>query len=146
LALYEREVSTTILLDQDQYKLEQGLDLAKALSLRHIYFDIDKSKIRKDAIIELEKIIEVLTQNPKIKIEIGSHTDSRQSKVYNQKLSQRRAKSTLEYLVKRGIEKNRLTAKGYGESQLVNQCKDGINCTEVEHQLNRRSTFVIIEQ
>lgn len=146
LALYEREVSTTILLDQDQYKLEQGLDLAKALSLRHIYFDIDKSKIRKDAIIELEKIIEVLTQNPKIKIEIGSHTDSRESKVYNQKLSQRRAKSTLEYLVKRGIEKNRLTAKGYGESQLVNQCKDGINCTEVEHQLNRRSTFVIIEQ
>ena len=146
LALYEREVSTTIVLDQDQYKLEQGLDLAKALSLRHIYFDLDKSNIRKDARVELEKIVEVLTQNPTIKIEIGSHTDSRQSKAYNQALSQRRAKSTLDYLVKRGIDKNRLTAKGYGESQLVNQCADGVQCSEAEHQLNRRSTFVIVGQ
>ena len=146
LALYEREVSTTIVLDQDQYKLEQGLDLAKALSLRHIYFDLDKSNIRKDARVELEKIVEVLTQNPTIKIEIGSHTDSRQSKAYNQALSQRRAKSTLEYLVQRGIAKSRLTAKGYGESQLVNQCADGVQCSEAEHQLNRRSTFVIVGQ
>ncbi len=146
LALYEREVSTTIVLDQDQYKLEQGLDLAKALSLRHIYFDLDKSNIRKDARVELEKIVEVLTQNPSIKIEIGSHTDSRQSKAYNQALSQRRAKSTLDYLVKRGIAKSRLTAKGYGETQLVNQCADGTICSEADHQLNRRSTFVIVGQ
>ncbi len=145
LALYEREVATTIVLDQDQYKLEQGLDLAKALSLRHIYFDLDKSYIRKDAKVELEKIVEVLTQNPTIKIEIGSHTDSRQSKQYNQALSQRRAKSTLEYLVKRGIAKSRLTAKGYGETQLVNQCADGVKCSEVEHQRNRRSSFVIVK-
>lgn len=144
LALYEREVSTTIVLDQDQYKLEQGLDLAKALSLRHIYFDLDKWNIRKDAKVELEKIVEVLTQNPSIKIEIGSHTDSRQSKQYNQALSQRRAKSTMDYLVKRGINKNRLTAKGYGETQLINQCSDGVKCSEAEHQLNRRSTFVIV--
>jgi outer membrane protein OmpA-like peptidoglycan-associated protein len=146
LALYEREVATTIVLDQDQYKLEQGLDLAKALSLRHIYFDLDKSNIRPDARVELEKIVEVLTQNPSIKIEIGSHTDSRQSKAYNQALSQRRAKSTMDYLVKRGIAKNRLTAKGYGESQLVNQCADGVQCSEADHQLNRRSTFVIVGQ
>lgn len=146
LALYEREVATTIPLDQDQYKLAQGLDLAKALSLRHIYFDLDKSNIRKDAKVELEKIVEVLTQNPTIKIEIGSHTDSRQSKAYNQALSQRRAKSTLDYLVQRGINKNRLTAKGYGETQLVNNCADGVSCSEAEHQLNRRSTFVIVTQ
>ena len=146
LALYEREVATTIPLDQDQYKLAQGLDLAKALSLRHIYFDLDKSNIRKDAKVELEKIVEVLTQNPTIKIEIGSHTDSRQSKAYNQSLSQRRAKSTLDYLVQRGINKNRLTAKGYGETQLVNNCADGVSCSEAEHQLNRRSTFVIVTQ
>lgn len=146
LALYEREVATTIVLDQDQYKLEQGLDLAKALSLRHIYFDLDKSYIRKDAKVELEKIVEVLTQNPTIKIEIGSHTDSRQTKQYNQELSQRRAKSTLEYLVKRGINKNRLTAKGYGETQLVNNCADGVKCSEADHQLNRRSTFVIVQE
>ena len=146
LALYEREVATTIVLDQDQYKLEQGLDLAKALSLRHIYFDLDKSNIRPDAKVELEKIVEVLTQNPSIKIEIGSHTDSRQSKAYNQALSQRRAKSTMDYLVKRGIAKTRLTAKGYGESQLANQCADGVQCSEADHQLNRRSTFVIVGQ
>ena len=146
LALYEREVSTTIVLDQDKYKLEQGLDLAKALSLRHIYFDLDKSNIRPDARVELEKIVEVLSQNPTIKIEIGSHTDSRQSKAYNQALSQRRAQSTLNYLAKRGINKNRLTAKGYGETQLVNNCDDGVSCSETEHQLNRRSTFVIVKQ
>ena len=146
LALYEREVATTIVLEQDQYKLEQGLDLAKALSLRHIYFDLDKSNIRKDAKVELEKIVEVLTQNPSIKIEIGSHTDSRQSKAYNQGLSQRRAQSTLNYLVNRGIAKNRLTAKGYGETQLVNNCADGVKCSEAEHRLNRRSTFVIVGQ
>lgn len=145
LALYEREVSTTIILDQDLYRLEQGLDLAKALSLRHIYFDLDKSNIRKDAKVELEKIVEVLTQNPSIKIEIGSHTDSRQSKAYNQALSQRRAKSTMDYLIKRGIAKSRLSAKGYGETQLVNQCADGVSCSEAEHQLNRRSTFVIVQ-
>jgi outer membrane protein OmpA-like peptidoglycan-associated protein len=144
LALYEREVATTIVLDQDQYKLQQGLDLAKALSLRHIYFDLDKSNIRPDAKVELEKIVEVLTQNPSVKIEIGSHTDSRQSKQYNQGLSQRRAKSTMDYLVKRGIAKTRLTAKGYGESQLVNTCADGVKCSEADHQLNRRSTFVIV--
>ncbi len=146
LALYQREVATTIVVDQDQYKLGNGLDLAKALSLRHIYFDLDKSNIRKDARVELEKIVEVLIQNPTIKIEIGSHTDSRQSKAYNQALSQRRAKATLDYLVKRGIAKSRLTAKGYGETQLVNQCADGVQCSEAEHQLNRRSTFVIVGQ
>ncbi len=146
LALYEKQTSTTIVLDQDQYKLEQGLDLAKALSLRHIYFDLDKWNIRKDARVELEKVVEVLQQNPTIHIEIGSHTDSRQSKGYNQALSQRRAKSTMEYLIKRGIAKSRLTAKGYGETQLVNQCADGIPCSEAEHQLNRRSTFVIVKE
>lgn len=146
LALYEREVSTTIILDQDQYKIEQGLDLAKALALRHIYFDLDKWNIRKDARVELEKIVVVLQENPSIKIEIGSHTDSRQSKQYNQQLSQRRAQSTLNYLVNRGIAKNRLTAKGYGESQLVNECADGVSCTAVQHQENRRSTFIIVKE
>ncbi|BDB56382.1 OmpA family protein [Flavobacterium ammonificans] len=146
VAIYDKEAEANIALDQDSYKIQQGLDLAKALSLRHIYFDLDKSNIRKDARVELEKIVEVLNQFPSLKIEIGSHTDSRQSKSYNQALSQRRAKSTLDYLVQRGINKNRLTAKGYGETQLINQCADGVKCSEAEHQLNRRSTFVIINQ
>ena len=144
LGLYEQNLSTTILLEQDQHKIQKGLDLAKVLALRHIYFDLDQWNIRKDAKIELEKIITVLQENPSIKIEIGSHTDSRQSNQYNQQLSQKRAESILNYLVKKGINNDRLTAKGYGESQLVNQCADGIKCSAEEHQQNRRSTFVIV--
>jgi outer membrane protein OmpA-like peptidoglycan-associated protein len=144
LALYEREANTTIVLEQNQYKIEKGLDLGKALSLRHIYFDLDKSEIREDAKVELEKIVLALEENPKLRIIIGSHTDSRQTKKYNLQLSQRRAKSTLDYLVNRGISASRLIAKGYGESKLVNKCSDRVNCSEDEHQLNRRSTFVIV--
>jgi outer membrane protein OmpA-like peptidoglycan-associated protein len=114
--------------------------------MTNIYYDLDKWNIRAEARVELEKIVEVLKQNPSIKIEIGSHTDSRQSKAFNLALSQRRAESALEYILKRGIAKSRLTAKGYGESQLVNQCSDGIKCSEEDHQLNRRSTFEIVEQ
>jgi outer membrane protein OmpA-like peptidoglycan-associated protein len=93
----------------------------------------------------LEKIVEVLKTYPKIKIEIGSHTDARQHRKYNKILSQKRAEATLNYLVKRGISKSRFTAKGYGESKLVNQCADGIICSEKEHQQNRRSSFIIVE-
>jgi outer membrane protein OmpA-like peptidoglycan-associated protein len=114
--------------------------------MTNIYYDLDKWNIRAEARVELENIVEVLKQNPSIKIEIGSHTDSRQSKAFNLALSQRRAESALEYILKRGIAKSRLTAKGYGESQLVNQCSDGIKCSEEDHQLNRRSTFEIVEQ
>lgn len=144
LPLYDREVSTEIVLSQKEFKLEKGVDLGKALSLRHIYFNLDKWDIREDAKVELEKIVEVLKAYPNIKIAIGSHTDSRQTKKYNQELSQKRAQSTLQYLVEQGIDKNRLTAKGYGESRLINKCADGAQCTEEEHQLNRRSTFVIV--
>ncbi len=146
LDLYDKEVSTTIEIDQDQYKIEKGLDLAKALAISQIYFDLDRWNIRKDARTELEKILIVLQENPTIKIEIGSHTDSRQSKSYNLTLSQKRAQSTLIYLVKQGIAKNRLTAKGYGESQLATKCENPKKCTEAEHQLNRRSTFIIVSQ
>jgi outer membrane protein OmpA-like peptidoglycan-associated protein len=145
LPLYQRSTKTEIKLVQDKFKLEKGLDLAKALMLRHIYFDLNKSDIRENAKVELEKIIMVLKQNPKVNILIGSYTDSRQSKVYNQKLSERRAKSTRNYLVKSGIASNRLQYKGYGETALVNNCSDDVNCTEDEHQLNRRSTFVIVK-
>jgi outer membrane protein OmpA-like peptidoglycan-associated protein len=144
LPLYQRSGKTEIKLDLDKYKIEEGLDLAKVLMLRHVYFDLNKSDIREDSKVELEKIVIALKQYPKLKILIGSHTDSRQSKVYNQKLSERRAKSTLNYLVKAGIPRNSLKAKGYGETVLVNTCTDDVTCTEEEHQLNRRSTFVVL--
>ena len=78
-------------------------------------------------------------------IDIRSHTDSRQTHKYNEGLSDRRAKSTLEYIVKNKISRNRLTAKGYGETQLVNKCADDVYCTEKEHQMNRRSEFIIVK-
>ncbi|RKS89637.1 WD40 repeat protein [Flavobacterium limicola] len=121
-----------------------GTDLAKTLNIPIIYFDLDKSVIRKDAAFELEKILSVMQSNPKMKIDIRSHTDSRQTNKYNEKLSDRRAKATIEWLIKNGITSDRLTGKGYGESQLVNKCADGVKCTEEEHQVNRRSEFIIV--
>ena len=137
-------VNVTFLHLNDVYEIAPGLDLAKVFEITQIYFDLDKSNIRKDAIEPLEKIVEALVEYPNIKIEIGSHTDSRQHRKYNKLLSQRRADATMAYLIKRGIAPERLTAKGYGESQLVNPCADAVPCTEEEHQQNRRSTFVII--
>jgi len=121
-----------------------GTDLAKTLDIPIIYFDLDKFFIRKESAIELEKILAVMQQYPKMKVDVRSHTDSRQTAKYNMALSDRRAKSTIQWLIKNGIAANRLTAKGYGESQLVNHCSDGVSCDEAEHQLNRRSEFIIV--
>jgi outer membrane protein OmpA-like peptidoglycan-associated protein/tetratricopeptide (TPR) repeat protein len=121
-----------------------GTDLAKTLDIPIIYFDLDKSLIRKDAAFELSKVLAVLQQYPEMKLEVRSHTDSRQTAKYNDKLSDNRAKATVEWLVKNGINSVRLIGKGYGETQLVNHCADGVNCTEGEHQANRRSEFIIV--
>ena len=114
-------------------------DLNCILKLNPIYFDLDKSFIREDAEEEITKVHNALLKYPDLKIHIESHTDSRASKAYNIKLSEARAKSTRDWLIEKGIEPDRLTAKGYGESQLVNKCKDGVKCSEKEHQQNRRS-------
>lgn len=144
--LYGDNITKDLRLKKDVYEIAPGLDLAKVFEITQIYFDLDKSTIRKDAIEPLEKIVQALQEYPSVKIEIGSHTDSRQHRKYNKLLSQRRADATMAYLIKRGIAPERLTAKGYGESQLVNSCADGIICTEEQHQQNRRSTFVIVGQ
>jgi outer membrane protein OmpA-like peptidoglycan-associated protein/tetratricopeptide (TPR) repeat protein len=121
-----------------------GTDLAKTLDIPIIYFDLDKSFIRKDAAYELAKVMTVMQQYPEMKIEVRSHTDSRQTSKYNEKLSDKRAKATVAWLVKNGINSTRLIGKGYGETMLVNQCADGVKCTEEEHQANRRSEFIIV--
>ncbi len=74
-----------------------------------------------------------MTDNPTIWIELGSHTDSRGKDSYNLTLSQKRAESAVQYIISKGIDKNRITAKGYGETQLVNKCANGINCSDEEH-------------
>ena len=120
-----------------------GADLGPLLSINDILFDFDKSNIRPDAQVELEKLIVAMQKYPKLKIDIRSHTDSRGSNLYNEALSERRAKSTLQYLLEHGIDKGRLSAKGYGESRLVNECNNGVPCSEAEHLMNRRSEFLI---
>lgn len=132
-----------IALDKSVCKVAVGNDLGKCFGIKMIYFDLDKSNIRTEAALDLEKILDVLNQNPTMKLDIRSHTDSRASHQYNEALSDRRAKSTINWLIQNGVAKNRLTGKGYGETQLVNQCSDGVNCTEEEHQMNRRSEFII---
>ena len=123
--------------------VKEGDDIANVFKINLIYFDLDKWNIRPDAALDLAKILDVLQENPTMKIDIRSHTDSRASFTYNEKLSDRRAKSTMQWLINKGVAKDRLTAKGYGETQLVNKCADGVQCTEAEHQLNRRSQFII---
>lgn len=125
-------------------KVKVGDDLAKAFKIEIIYFDLDKSNIRKDAALDLAKIVEVMKQNPTMKVDVRSHTDSRQTTQYNANLSERRAQATIAWMVKQGIAKDRLTGKGYGESQLTNKCSDDVPCTEEEHQKNRRSEFIIL--
>jgi len=129
-------------LDKNVIDVKEGDDIAKIFDVV-IYFDLDKSDIRPDAAMELEKIVSVMKLHPSINIDVRSHTDSRANDQYNVDLSGRRAKSTIDYLITRGISGNRLTSKGYGESQLVNHCSNGVPCSEDEHQLNRRSEFIV---
>lgn len=126
-----------------------GGDLAKTLGIKPIYFDLGKFNIRKDAAIELDKIVKVMNENPTMVIELGSHTDCRSSVQFNQTLSTNRAKASAEYIQKRISNPSRIYGKGYGESRLLNDCGcEGTvksNCSEEQHQLNRRTEFIIIK-
>lgn len=122
-----------------------GTDLAKLLNLPMNFFDLGKATIKKTSEPQLQKVVDLLKQYPAIKLDIRSHTDSRQSDASNMILSEKRAQSTKSWLVQKGIDESRLTAKGYGETQLINRCADGVKCTEKEHQKNRRSEFIITD-
>lgn len=129
--------------------VDEGLFYDKGLvkiKIGIIYFDLDKSFIRNDASIELNKVVFMMNQYPNMVINIESHTDSRSPDNYNLELSDRRAKATKEYIISQGIsEKRILSAIGYGETQTVNNCKNNQPCTEEQHQLNRRSEFIIVK-
>ncbi|MCX6213642.1 OmpA family protein [Spirosoma sp.] len=115
--------------------------LNKTFVLENIYYDLDKFNIRPDAAEELDKLVTILKDNPTLKIELSSHTDVRAPDAYNMRLSQNRAKSAVEYIVSKGIEADRMIAKGYGETQLIVKNAK----TEEEHQRNRRTEFKILE-
>jgi outer membrane protein OmpA-like peptidoglycan-associated protein len=110
----------------------------------NIYYDYDKATLRPESEAVLDSILIFFKDNKDLTIEIGSHTDSRGSDSYNLKLSQARAQSVVDYLIAKGIAPDRLVAVGYGETKLVNKCSNGVECTEEEHQKNRRTTFRII--
>lgn len=128
-------------------KAGKGDDLRNLLQLDPIYFDLDDATIRPDAEVELQKVIAVLKQYPQMKIDIRSHTDSRAGDAYNKILSNKRANATMAYITSKGeINQTRISGKGYGETQLVNRCSNGVDCTEAEHALNRRSEFIILNE
>lgn len=138
---------------QLEYKLKQlevGIEIGAELALNPIYFDLDKSNIRPDAAIELDKIVKFMNENPNVVIELGSHTDCRATEAYNKSLSNRRAISSANYIKSRITNGKRIYGKGYGESQLVNDCNcEGeveSPCSEEEHQANRRTEFKIIKK
>lgn len=123
---------------------EVGTDLFKLLNMKPIYFDVNKAKIRPDAQVELQKVINYMKEFPSVKIDVRSHTDSRGSDAYNLALSKKRNTSTKNWIItKGGIEPARISGQGYGETKLVNRCKNGVKCSKMEHEANRRSEFIV---
>lgn len=115
------------------------------VNIEPIYFELNSSYLNKEAKRELDKVVELMNKYPEMIIESGSHTDSRGIPRYNVWLSARRANSTVNYILDRGINPDRISGKGYGETQLINECADGVPCTEAQHALNRRTEFVIVK-
>ena len=130
----------TMNLLKEEFKV---VDEKIVIKINPIYFNLNSSIISPDAVIELNKIVEIMNKYPDIEIECGSHTDARANDKYNMWLSERRAKNTVDYLISKGISKDRIVGIGYGESQILNKCKNGVQCSEELHQLNRRTEFVV---
>jgi outer membrane protein OmpA-like peptidoglycan-associated protein len=124
-----------------ELKQKKAEIVEKTIAVENIYFDFDKANIKSESTLSLNKILDILNENPKMIIRINSHTDSRGSGKYNLILSEKRAQETRQYLIKKGIDKNRLEAKGFGETKPITNC--GNNCTEEEFNTDRRSEFII---
>ncbi|MFN4761617.1 OmpA family protein [Gillisia sp. Q332] len=129
-------------IDDRETNLETGRQQLRGVG--NIYFDFDKSTIKKESEVTLDKVVDIMKKYPTLEIEIGSHADARGSDKYNMALSERRAAATLEYLVEHGIERERLTSKGYGESMPLNDCTQPTGCSVEEYAKNRRSEFTIM--
>ena len=130
--IIELELALTPIKKGEKFKLE------------NIFYDLNKSTLREESMASLDKLADFILKND-LRIELSAHTDSRGSATYNQKLSQARAQSCVDYLLKKGVKTANIKAKGYGESQLVNKCKDGVSCEEELHQENRRTEVKILE-
>jgi outer membrane protein OmpA-like peptidoglycan-associated protein/tetratricopeptide (TPR) repeat protein len=132
-----------VVVDGTKVTIKEGDDLTDKLKLKPIYFDFNGYNIRQSSKKELEKVIALMKDRPNISIKVNSYTDSRGRDEFNMKLSKNRAKSTVDYITKAGIAKERISGEGFGETQLLNHCSNGVKCSEKEHELNRRSEFII---
>lgn len=121
------------------------LSVGSKIVLRNIFFDLDKATLRPASTAELNRLIKLMNDVPTLKIELGGHTDSQGSDAHNQDLSERRAAAVVDYLTKAGISADRLKSAGYGETQLVNGCKNGVKCSDAQHQENRRTEFKVLD-
>lgn len=125
----------------DTIRLKVAVD--QRIVLKNIYYDFDRSNILRESSVELDKLVKFMNENPTVKVELSSHTDCRGSHKYNIGLSQRRANSAVRYVISKGISASRITARGYGETRLVNGCVDGVHCLERQHRQNRRTEIFI---
>ncbi len=142
------ELSTYGLKESKEYSINFKLNPIplKEIVLKGILYDLAKADLREESIATLDSLIKTLRDNPTFVVEVAAHTDSRADSTYNNDLSQRRAQSVVNYLVSKEIERDRLVPRGYGESRLLNDCKDGVECTEEQHQENRRTSFSVISE
>ncbi len=135
---FETDEATKEVLSPDKPLYLKKIELEDKIVLQNVYFDVTKWDIRPDAAVELDKVVEFIKEHPGISVELGAHTDARGDDKYNLKLSQKRAESSVKYIVSQGVSEDYITAKGYGETVLTNHCKSGVRCKEEEHQQNRR--------
>lgn len=141
------DLSTKVASDElDKTLPIQKIRKGAKFEVENVLYDFGKATLRPESKIELNKIVEFLNDNPTIKVELSSHTDSRGSDKSNQTLSQKRAQSCVDYLISQGVSKTRIVAKGYGESQLLNKCKNGVTCDDSDHQKNRRTEIKILSE
>ncbi|MDT0688542.1 OmpA family protein [Salegentibacter sp. F188] len=120
-----------------------GDDLAKALKLNNIFFDLDEAEIKAEAKEELDRIVGFMTEYPELLIDVRSHTDCRADDDYNLKLSEARVEATLDYLRDKGVDSKRISGRGYGETEILNDCINNVPCSEKQHKVNRRSEFIL---
>ena len=124
-------------------KYKVGEDLGVLFGVKPIYYEVNSYQLTRQSKEELDRVAIVLKDNPGLRVQLGSHTDSRGSNEINQALSTARAKSVYEYLAKKGVAVKMIAYKGFGESRIINKCKDGVTCTDQEHALNRRTEYII---
>ncbi len=117
-----------------------------AYAVPNIYWDYNKWEIRPDSEPYLNQLVKLFKDNPNLKVEIRSHCDSRGSYPFNDELSQKRATAVVDYVIAKGVKRSMMISKGMGERKLVNGCKDGVTCSEEEHQKNRRTEFIVLSK